>query len=133
MAEKAKDENASAPPDSVVSMVSEGGCLDIHYLKSPHVRTIHVDGAIGGLTPAARCISMSIFSERWPVPTQITNRLNTDGSVAEEIKDRRVTRRGVIREIEANLILDINTARAMKSWLEEKLGEFERLEKEQKP
>jgi len=98
-------------------MISEDGTIDFHNIKSNGFRTIHVDGAFGGVTPLGNHISMTVFSERWPVPTQITHKIDQAGTLGEELTERRATRGGIVRELEANLVFDIETAKRLADWL----------------
>lgn len=121
MSDESKNEPRVPTPDQVMAMVSADGTIDFHHIKSNAFRTIHVDGAFGGVSPRGSLINMTLFNERWPVPTQMTHTIDKDGAVGEELKERRATRCGVVRELEANLVFDIDTARQLANWLLEKI------------
>ena len=123
--DESKDQPRVPTLDQVRAMVSAEGTIDFHYIKSGVFRTIHVDGAFGGLSPRASHITMTLFNERWPVPTQITHKIDENGSLGEELKERRATRKGVVRELEANLVFDIDTAKQLAQWLLEKIQQAE--------
>ncbi len=101
--------------------------LDFHFLKSPQIRTIHVDGAFGGVTPKGNNICMTVYCERFPVPTQVSHALSNEGVVGEELRECRIVRNGLVRELEANLVFDIDTAKTLVSWLVEKIKRAEEL------
>ena len=101
-----------------------------HFIKSPHFRVLHCDGVHGGITPNGY-IQMAIFSERLPIPQKVVLRTQEAGadlvSVGEEIKDRRVTRDGVIHEVDVEILLDLRTAKSLRVWLDEKITKLEEI------
>lgn len=107
-------------------MTQEGNDIEIEarYTRSSAARTIHVDGAYGGLTGSAN-IHMAIYNEHRSVSEFVVVRLNTDGTVSETPNDPKAGRQ-VIREVEADLILDAVVARAIRDWLSARLEELER-------
>lgn len=123
--EKTDKEMPKPPLTTAAAMISDDGTIDFHYLKSQFLRNIHVDGVFGGLSPKGNNICMVVFSERWPIPTQTTANIAEDGKLGSEIAERRITRRGAVRELEANLIIDIPMAKIMMNWLKEKIDEAE--------
>ena len=59
---------------------------------------------------------MSLFCERQPIPRQIAHKF--DGlELGPEILSERLSRDAIIRSVDATLIMDLNTAEAMYSWL----------------
>jgi len=100
--------------------------IDIHYEKSNLFRVIPVEGAYGGLTPHGK-ILMSVFNERLPLPKVVTHEHDA-GHLGKEVG--RISREGVFREVEAALLMDIQTARAVRKWLGEKIDQVDKLTKE---
>jgi hypothetical protein len=98
--------------------------IDIHYEKSNLFRVIPVEGAYGGLTPHGK-ILMSVYTERWPLPKVVTQEHDGSGRLGKEVN--RISREGVYREVETALLMDIDTARAIKAWLEDKIDRIEKL------
>lgn len=96
--------------------------LTFHYLKGPDFRTIHVDGAIGGLTPNG-FLHIAFYAERAAIPQSTTLKVNPDGSLGDELA--REGKDGVVRQMETDIIVNENTARNIKVWLDQKLEEFE--------
>jgi hypothetical protein len=86
------------------------------YKEAPGFRTIHVDGALGGVGPRPQ-ITMAVYSESFAPPSGIALRLNADGTIGEEVPELREGVRGVVRYLEANLVMDGPTARAVHAWL----------------
>ena len=96
--------------------------ITFHYLKGPEFRTIHVDGAIGGLTPSGH-LHIAFYAERLPIPQSVTNKVNDDGTLGEVLQ--QTTRDGVVRQMETDIIVNENTAKNIKVWLDQKLEEFD--------
>lgn len=98
--------------------------ISFEYIKSHFFRVIHVDGMHGGISPDLD-IHMGIFTERWPFPKEVIHPIREDGTLGPEIREKRKTRKGLVREIDADIILDVATAKAMVKWLKEKVEEAE--------
>lgn len=96
--------------------------VTFHYIKGPDFRTIHIDGAIGGITPSG-FLHIAMYCERSAIPKEITQEVRPDGSLgpitSSEGKD------GVARQMEIDIIVNEATAKSLKLWLDEKLVEFE--------
>ena len=99
----------------------EGKRIRFDYIKGNHFRVIHVDGAHGGLNPEPGYIGMSLFSERWPIPRQVTYVLKDNGSLGDELLNERVTRDAIVREVEAEIMMNIKTAKKIHTWLGDKI------------
>ena len=93
--------------------------LTFHYIKSNQFRVIHVDGMIGTFTPSSEGIEMVLFSERQPIPLQVTYEFEDDGSATEV---SRVGREGVTREVDVNAIMSVDTAEQIGKWLLEQVA-----------
>ena len=103
------------------NLSESGGATDLftfHYIQSNQFRVIHVDGMIGGPSPAMDGIQMALFSEREPIPLSVAFKLSEDGS-PEEI--RREGRDGITREVDVNAIMSIDTAERLGTWLLEQV------------
>ena len=77
-------------------------------------RVIHVDGAIGGITPAG-FLHVSLYSERAAIPREIVHKVNPEGTLGIELKQN--TRGGIVREMESDLMLSIPAAQSLYDWL----------------
>lgn len=85
------------------------GELEFHFEKANSFRVIHVDGAYGGISPANRMIHMAVFSERTPLPKLVVQMVQ-DGILGAEILEKRVSKPGVFREVEADLVMSLDIA-----------------------
>ena len=90
--------------------------IEAHFIKSNLFRVIHVDGAWGGLTPQMN-IQMALYSERTPIPQQVIYEATSTGLVDVE----RTGRQGIVREVEADVIISLDVARSLVKWLQEKI------------
>lgn len=101
------------------------------YLKSHLFRTVHADGVIGGPTPDSRKLYMALYSERAPIPTQVTHELKAIGQemlqLGEEVSELRISRDAVVRELEVGVVMDLASAAILHKWLGEKLGLLNKL------
>ena len=104
--------------------------VEFVFEKNNLYRTIHVDGAFGGPTPPFGLIHMSIYSEHLPLPSSITHQV-TGGMMGEEISRSppasSVEGARVVREVEANLVMSVDTARALRTWLDAKIQEVQEI------
>ena len=101
------------------------GDIEFHFEKANFFRVIHVDGAFGGVSPGNQLIHMSVFSERQPIPKLIVQRVS-HGVLGEEISEKRVGKSGIFREIEADLVMSVDIAIAIRGWLDEKINQIQK-------
>lgn len=105
--------------------------INFHYIKSNNFRVVHADGVFGGLTPSGD-IFASIFSQRPAIPNLTVNQIKENGELGPEIE--RVSKDGIIRELEVGLAMRPETAEQLIKWLQERVTEFRKLQEiQQKP
>jgi len=102
-----------------------------HYIKSNLYRPIFVEVIFGGVTPRG-LLQMSVFSEHFPIPQQSTYGVTDQGGIGGERHELRVSRGGIIRDVEATLLISPATAKTIIDWLQEKLRDVEKIEEAQK-
>jgi len=95
------------------------------YIKSNSFRVVYVEGAYGGAGPRGE-VQMAVYNERWPIPLQTTHELDAQGNLGQEIRAERASRDAVVREVEAELIMDVSTAKNMVAWLQELVEKIEK-------
>ncbi len=115
--EKAQSQHPSVP-------VVQDNSINFHYIKATDFRTVHVDGAIGGLTTKG-FLHVSLFCERAAIPKKTTFNLLPDGHLGEEVVEKRESKEGIVRQMEVDLIMNEETARDLRNWLDQSLEEFE--------
>ena len=96
--------------------------ISFEYLRSHHFRVIRADGAIGSITPNGH-IHFALFNERPAIPRRIVHEFNADGSLGELLPNETVSQGGIVREMEVDVFLTIETAKNIKEWLEGKIDE----------
>ena len=106
---------------SVADKASE---LEFDFIKGNFFRVISVDGAFGGLSPQGRFIHMGLFSERQPFPTKVVHPLAEGRRLGDESLERRQSRKAFVRELEADVVMDMATALSVQIWLTKKIQEM---------
>jgi len=101
--------------------------LQFHWIKGPDFRTIHVDGAIGSITPRGY-IHMALYSERPAIPQKTVHTLNlNENKLGPEILEEQVTRGGIVRQMEIDGFLDFESATSLRDWLNARLSELKQI------
>jgi hypothetical protein len=110
--------------DPQVRKIIASGEIKFDYIKSNHFRVLHVDGAIGGIAPKLN-IRMAVFNERSAIPQETVQRVSQEGRIGEEIVEKRIGRNAIVREVEADLVMDLATSKTIISWLQDKVDQLE--------
>lgn len=97
--------------------------LEFHYIKSPHFKSFLASGAYGGIGPNG-LINMSFYIERTPIPQKLVFEVK-DGLPGNEIVEERIGKGGFIREIDCNIMIDLNTAINLREWLDSNIKTLE--------
>jgi hypothetical protein len=103
-------------------MPSERDKIRFHYIKSNDFRVVHSDGIFGGLTPSGD-IFFSLFSQRPPIPQITVQAIKETGELGDEILAERVSKDGIIRQLEVGISMRPDVAEAMVKWLQDRLAE----------
>ncbi|MBU1087989.1 MAG: hypothetical protein KKD05_10815 [Candidatus Omnitrophica bacterium] len=106
------------------SNLLEKKVIDVHYLKTLAYRSYQVDGIFGGITPKGK-LYCELFIERSVTPKKTTHEILPDSRIGKEIS--REGKEGLIREIECGMTFDIETAKAIKTWLEKKIKDYDEI------
>jgi len=127
---KAKSKKPTSKPVAKVEelKVLEKGKINFDYIKSNQFRVVDVDGAHGGLTPNAQRIQMALFSERAPIPKRETYKLEK-GRLGGKLITKE-ERDAIIREVEVEALMDLETAKRIVNWLKDKINVAEKLANE---
>jgi hypothetical protein len=102
-----------------------------HYIKSNLFRVIHVDGAIGGITPHGN-IHCAVYSERQAIP-QVTE--HEVVSVETPLGPGRAVegKAGFVRELDVDLMMTRDKAVELRQWLSDRIDEYDNLLAEKSP
>jgi len=93
--------------------------INFDYIKSNQFRVIHADGVHGGVRPSGQGIQIAFFNERQSIPRRET--YNLDGMKLAGIKHSE-KRDAIVREVEVEVLLDLDAAISLHKWLEEKIN-----------
>lgn len=93
----------------------------ISYIKSNLYRVIFAEGAYGGVSPRGM-ISFALYNERQAIPRNSEVTVTDRSVLSEAITD---TRGGLVREVEAQIMMGLDEAAELSRWLAEKV-EFAR-------
>jgi hypothetical protein len=100
--------------------------IAFHYLKSNHFRVVHADGVWGGPTSDQR-LHMAIWSERPVIPKVMVFGVTSSGQLGPELKERRDARDGIVREVEVDVVMSLDTARSLVEWLKKSIEISEKI------
>ena len=100
-----------------------------HYIKSKSFRVVHCDGVWGGPTPRGY-MAISFYSERHPIPRILTHEVTREGVVGSE--SGRDIRDGIVREVEVEVVMDLQMARDVVKWLQEHIATLENIREQQR-
>jgi hypothetical protein len=96
-----------------------------HYIKSHQFRVVHVDGAIGGITPRG-LLHIALYSERQPIPQIVEHDLSPEGRLSSEAATQE-GRQGIVRDLDVDLIMTRETAIEIRDWLTNRLDELNKI------
>jgi len=97
--------------------------IKVHYRSGQAYRSIHAGGAHGGALPSGD-IFMGIFSERTNFPDCSVIELEREAS-GYSGKEIVKIEQGLVREMEVGVFMNINVARSLRQWLDEKIAFIE--------
>jgi hypothetical protein len=89
------------------------------YIKTSGFQSLHVDGAIGGMTPRGD-VNVAFFAERAALPRRLVHELNDDGTLGE-IKDME-SRNSVVREMSVGVVMSAQVAEELHKWLGDQIA-----------
>lgn len=96
--------------------------VHVHYIQSNGYRVVHADGAHGGGTPRGKII-ISFHSERLPIPEMVVHELEGN-HLSDELVEERQSKKGVVREVEVGVMMDLSVAKDLHSWFGSKILEL---------
>jgi len=102
-------------------MENNNQSLTTHFIKTADFKTHYVSGIFGGLTSNNQ-INMAFFIERNVIPSSITYSVDQNGIPAETGRD---TKLGMVRETAGCLILDVEKAKSVVEWLNDRIAQAE--------
>src|SRR5687767_6444071 len=91
-----------------------------HYIKGNGFRTVHVDGALGVAAPSGH-VHCSVYSERPAIPRTTRHKVDADGRLLDS-GEKIEGKEGYVRELEVDLVMSAEVARALAKWLTQAAG-----------
>jgi hypothetical protein len=107
-------------------MPTDKATVEFHYIKGNAFRVVHVDGAMGGITPAG-LIFVSLYSERPAIPQIMVHDVTETGQIGPERSEERVSKKGIVREIEVGATMSVETAANFVKWLQDRIDLVKKL------
>jgi hypothetical protein len=104
-------------PDSAKNKVT------IYNKFSPNFRELHVDGAYGGMTPRG-LLNINFYAERAPIPR--STEFTVEGANLIDPQHSADSKKGIIREFEVGIYMDVNAARELNKWLTTHIANIEK-------
>lgn len=101
--------------------------IKFKYLFDKSYNPVYCTGGFGGLTPRNEII-LNFFMERHPIPYSETREITANGEVGDIIKikpDDDSNTVKVIRSVECGVIMDLNTAKEIRAWLDDQINQLE--------
>lgn len=100
------------------------------YERGPLYRTVFAEGAFGGPSPGG-LIEMNFYTVHRPLPDKAVHEVDVEaGVVGSEIRDERIVRAGIVREVEVAVLLTPATAKSVHKWLGERIAEIEKAQRQ---
>jgi len=69
---------------------------------------------------------MAIYNERPAIPREMVHEINPDGALGEVIRGETVSRNGIVREMEVDVLMSAESARSIIGWLEDQIKHLEK-------
>ena len=92
--------------------------LNIRYRNNPAYRSVHATGAYGGTLPNGE-ICLGIFSERTHFPESAIVEVDEQ---TKQGKETVQVEKGIVREMEVGIIMNLDVAKAIRVWLDDKIA-----------
>jgi hypothetical protein len=115
MAKKKVSHTSSAPLQDKVTFYNK---------LSPNYRSVHADGAYGGITPRG-FVNISFFSERQAIPRSSVYTFNHEEKTVVKLNDSEDSKDGIIREYDFGVYMNLDTAKKLIELLTLKVNELE--------
>jgi hypothetical protein len=117
---KGKAKRPIRPSNTTEAVYAQPASVKFDFIKSNFFRVVYANGAYGGLSPYGE-IRMAIYNDRAPIPKRTKQLVTTEGKLGDEVIESRVQRDAIVREVEVDIVMTLDTARAMRSWLDDKI------------
>lgn len=97
----------------------------INNIKNSNYRQIHVDGALGGVTPTGK-ININFFAQRNAIPKATEYQIE-GVSLLKAVRNSAESLEGIVREFEFGVYMDIDTCTSLRDFLNKKIEEHKKI------
>jgi len=98
--------------------------IKFNFIKAPDYKEFFTNCMFGGICPNGN-ISVTLYSERPPIPTEIVHSI--DGlKLGQEITEKRVGKADYVRVVHAVAQMDLFVAKSFVEWLQERIKDVEK-------
>lgn len=103
-------------------MENEFKNIKFKYVFDEQYTPTYISGGIGGVTPA-KDIVLNFYFERHPIPYKETNKILENGSMELVSRDPEVDTEELnfIRHIENGIVMNLNTAKSIRDYLNQQI------------
>ncbi len=117
---------ASLPITQLNALLRGNMKIEFHYKKSSLFRVVHSNGAWGGLTPDLD-VFVAFFNSRPPIPETVVHELSEEGVVGPEVPELKVSKNGIVREVEVGVIMKPEDVRNLITFLQDRLDNIKKI------
>lgn len=101
--------------------------LTFKYIFDDGYNPTFANGVYGGVTPSGELV-LNFYLERHALPDRVTHRLTPEGTLGEEMERKPDDHtESLVRFVNAGVVLSLDGARAVHSWLQEQIQRAERV------
>jgi hypothetical protein len=102
--------------------------ITFKYIFKYDYNPVYVNGAHGGVSPRGEIVA-NFYLERQPLPNEITHAINSDGSISADVVgvEPENLESTIIRYVSNGVVLNLQNAKALHSWLGDKVAELEQM------
>jgi hypothetical protein len=97
-----------------------------YYIKGNYFRVLHVDGALGSITPRG-LIHFAVYSERPAILQSAEHDISPEGQLGDPVTQEG--KQGIVRELDADLVMTKQTATELRDWLNTRISELDVIER----
>jgi len=106
--------------------------ITFKYIFTYDYNPQYINGAHGGVSPRGELV-VNFYLERPPLPNSVTHEINQNGTIGNESGvDPADLNSSLVRYVSTGVVLSLQTARDLHSWLGDKVRELEALEQARK-
>lgn len=102
--------------------------MPVHFIKSSCFRVVHANGVWYGGDNQSN-LHLTFFNERNPIPKKVVVNVDERGAVIGEEVSQRISKQGIVREMEVDVVLSLQVAQELYMTLGENLKAFQSVAK----